>query len=317
MNKHNYSQFMKKYSAILLLLLFILLNSIITPNFFKMNNLNNIITQICPIILCGMGMTMVISTGGIDISVGSIMAVAGVLTAKLMTDIGLFGGLIVALIVSCLIGCFTGVMVGKLKLQAMVVTLGLMLGVRGVAQVLCGGRDIYFNRLGEVGDKLALWGTYKIGGVVPVQIIPIILSIVLVWIIIEKTILGRQIQAVGDSIKSSSLSGINTARTMMIVYGLSAVLAAFAGVFQAAKTSVAAGSSLGQLAELDAIAAVVIGGTPMSGGKARVMGTVIGALIMQMITLTCVMNNIPDQYAQVFKAIIIVFAVFIQREKAK
>ena len=81
--------------------------------------------------------------------------------------------------------------------------------------------------------------------------------------------------------------------------------------------SVAAGSSLGQLAELDAIAAVVIGGTPMSGGKAHVLGTVIGALIMQMITLTCVMNNIPDQYAQVFKALIIVFAVFIQREQSK
>ena len=98
---------------------------------------------------------------------------------------------------------------------------------------------------------------------------------------------------------------------------MSAAFAAMAGVFQAAKVQVAAGSSLGQLAELDAIAAVVIGGTSMSGGKAHVFGTVIGALIMQMITLTCVMNNIPDQYAQVIKAIIIVVAVFIQRERAK
>ena len=103
----------------------------------------------------------------------------------------------------------------------------------------------------------------------------------------------------------------------MIVYGLSSLLAAFAGVFQAARVTVAAGSSLGQLAELDAIAAVVIGGTPMVGGKAHVLGTIVGALIMQMITLTCVMNNIPDEYAQVLKAVIIVFAVFIQREQAK
>ena len=104
---------------------------------------------------------------------------------------------------------------------------------------------------------------------------------------------------------------------MMIVYGLSSVLAAIAGIFESARVTVAAGSSTGQLAELDAIAAVVIGGTPMSGGKPNVIGTVIGALIMQMITLTCVMNNIPDEYAQVLKAVIIVFAVYIQREQAK
>ena len=295
--KQDYLQFVKKYSAITLLLFFVLLNSLFTPNFFRIGNLNNVITQLCPTILCGMGMTLVISTGGIDISVGSVMALAGVLTARLMPETGLPAAVLAAVAVSVVVGCFTGIMVGKLRLQAMVITLGLMLGLRGVAQVLCGGRDIYF--------------------VIPVQIIPIVLSVAAVWVMIEKTVLGRQIQAVGDNLRSSSLAGINTARTLMIVYGLSTFFAAFAGIFQAAKVSVAAGSSLGQLAELDAIAAVVIGGTPMSGGKAHVLGTVVGALIMQMITLTCVMNNIPDQYAQVFKAAIIVFAVFIQREQAK
>ena len=225
--------------------------------------------------------------------------------------------MLLAIAASIFVGCIAGFFVGVLELQAMVITLGLMLGVRGVAQVLCDGRDIYFNKLGDVGKQLALWGTYKIGGVVPVQIIPILIFVIAVWVLVEKTVLGRQIQAVGDNIKSSALAGIHTSRVMMFVYGFSAFCAAFAGIFQAAKVSVAAGSSLGQLAELDAIAAVVIGGTPMSGGKAHVIGTVIGALIMQMITLTCVMNNIPDQYAQVFKALIIVFAVFIQREQAK
>ena len=215
------------------------------------------------------------------------------------------------------VGCINGFLIGKLKLQAMVITLGMQLTIRGLAQVVCDGRDIYFNKLGAVGEELALWGSYKIGGTIPVQIVPIVISVVCIWILAKKTVLGRQIQAVGDSIKSSTLAGINAARTMMIVYGLSSVLAAFAGVFQAARVTVAAGSSLGQLAELNAIAAVVIGGTPMSGGKPNVIGTVIGALIMQMITLTCVMNNIPDEYAQVLKAAIIVFAVYIQREQAK
>lgn len=315
--KNNGFEAVRKYSSITLLLIFILLNIFFTPNFFKINNLNNVITQICPVILCGMGMTLVISTGGIDISVGSVMALAGVLTARLMTQTGLPAAVVCALLASVLVGSLAGMMVGKLRLQAMVVTLGLMLGVRGAAQVLCGGRDIYLDKLGDVGKQLALWGSHKIGGAVPVQIVPIALSIAIVWVIAEKTVLGHQIQAVGDNMRSSALAGINTGRTMVIVYGMSAFFAAFAGIFQAAKVSVAAGSSLGQLAELDAIASVVIGGTPMSGGKARVLGTVVGALIMQMITLTCVMNNIPSQYAQVFKAVIIIFAVFIQREKLR
>lgn len=315
--KQDTMQLVKKYSAVTLLLFFIPVNSVFTLNFFRLSNLNNIITQICPTILCGMGMTLVISTGGIDISVGSMMALSGVLTAQMMSGAGLLPSVAAAVLVSVMIGCFTGFMVGKLRLQAMVITLGLQLGLRGVAQVLCGGRDIYFNKLGEVGQQLSLWGTYKIGGVIPIQIVPIVLSVVVVWIMVEKTVLGRQIEAVGDSLRSSILAGIHASVILMFVYGISAFFAAFAGVFQAAKVSVAAGSSLGQLAELDAIAAVVIGGTPMSGGKARVMGTVVGALMMQMITLTCVMNNIPDQIAQVFKAIIIVFAVFIQREQAK
>lgn len=307
----------KRYSALLLLALFILLNALITPNFFQLNTLNNTITQITPIILCGMGMTLVISTGGIDISVGSVMAVAGVTTAQLMPQIGVLPAILVAVLLSALVGCFTGIMVGKLRLQAMVITLGLMLGLRGAAQVLCGGRDIYFNKLGVWGAALGTLGTAKIGGILPVQIIPILLAVAFTWVLVQKTVLGRQIQAVGDNPFSSMLSGINTAKTMMIVYSLSASFAALAGILQSARVKVAAGSSLGQLAELDAIAAAVIGGTPMSGGKAHVLGTVIGALIMQVITLTCIMNNIPDPYAQVLKAAIIVFAVFIQRERLK
>lgn len=315
--KQDQMALVQKYAAIAMLLALIVFNSIFTNNFFAAGTLNNIITQCCPTILCSMGMTLVISTGGIDIGVGSVMALAGVMTARYMPMIGVIPALIVGVLASLLVGCINGFLIGKLKLQAMVITLGMQLAIRGLAQVICDGRDIYFNKLGAVGEELALWGSYKIAGIIPVQIVPIVISVVCIWILAKKTVLGRQIQAVGDSIKSSTLAGINAARTMMIVYGLSSVLAAFAGVFQAARVTVAAGSSLGQLAELNAIAAVVIGGTPMSGGKPNVIGTVIGALIMQMITLTCVMNNIPDEYAQVLKAAIIVFAVYIQREQAK
>ena len=304
------------YASLLFLAGLLLFNSIFTPNFFRLGTLQNSITQLCPTILCGMGMTLVISTGGIDISVGSLMALSGVIMAKCMERIGIFPGILLGIGFAVLIGMFTGIMVGKLKLQAMVITLGLMLGVRGAAQVLCDGRDIYFNTLGERGELLSDFGTLKFFKFIPVQLFPIFISVLFIWILIKKTTLGVQIQAVGDSIKSSNLVGIHTNRVFVFVYGLSGFFAAIAGIMQASKVSVAAGSSLGQLAELDAIAAVVIGGTPMSGGRARVLGTVLGAMIMQCITLTCVMNNIPDQYAQVVKAMIIVFAVYIQRERS-
>ena len=317
MTKQDRMALVQKYAAIAMLLALVVFNSLFTSNFFSAGTINNIITQCCPTILCAMGMTLVISTGGIDIGVGSVMALAAVMTAKYMPAMGVVPALIVAVLASLIIGCINGFLIGKLKLQAMVITLGMQLTIRGLAQVVCDGRDIYFNKLGATGEELALWGSAKIGGFIPVQIIPILIAVIGVWVIAKKTVLGRQIQSVGDSIKSSSLAGINAARTMMIVYGLSSVLAAFAGVFQAARVTVAAGSSMGQGAELNAIAAVVIGGTPMSGGKPNVIGTVIGAMIMQMITLTCVMNNIPDEYAQVLKACIIIFAVYIQREQAK
>ena len=314
--KQNKNSRFSDYASLVFLAGLLLFNSIFTPNFFRLGTLQNSITQLCPTILCGMGMTLVISTGGIDISVGSLMALSGVIMAKCMERIGIFPGILLGIGFAVLIGMFTGIMVGKLKLQAMVITLGLMLGVRGAAQVLCDGRDIYFNTLGERGELLSDFGTLKFFKFIPVQLFPIFISVLFIWILIKKTTLGVQIQAVGDSIKSSNLVGIHTNRVFVFVYGLSGFFAAIAGIMQSAKVSVAAGSSLGQLAELDAIAAVVIGGTPMSGGRARVLGTVLGAMIMQCITLTCVMNNIPDQYAQVVKAMIIVFAVYIQRERS-
>ena len=109
----------------------------------------------------------------------------------------------------------------------MVITLGMQLTMRGAAQVLCGGRDIYFNKLGAVGDQLALWGSYKIGGVIPVQIVPIVLAVAIVWVMAEKTVLGRQIQAVGDSIKSSSLAGSMTSPFLKFPTGVVTMISSF------------------------------------------------------------------------------------------
>lgn len=304
-----------KYSAPLFLLALVVFNVIFTSNFLQINTLNNIVTQSTITILISMGMTLVISTGGIDISVGSLMALTGVITASLMAEMNLLLAVVIGVLAAVALGIINGFLVGKMQLQAMVVTLGMMLTARGLAQVVTSGRDIYFNQLGQAGELLSTLGSYKIGGVVPIQIIPIIISVFIVWMIVEKTSLGRKIEATGDNLIASQMTGINAHLIMIIVYILSAMFAGFAGILEMSRVSVASGGALGQGAELDAIAAVAIGGTPLSGGKARVLGTVVGAIIMQLITLTAVMNNIPEEYAQILKAIILVLAVYVQRKK--
>lgn len=313
-NREDTFALLKRYSAFILLALMLLLNLFITPNFFQAGTLWNIITQTCTIILTGMGMTVVISTGGIDISVGAVMALSGVISAMLMETIGLVPAILAAVVFCSISGAVAGFMVGKLRVQAMVVTLALLMGVRGVAQLLNDGKIFYIN--GPHADSYKAIGTMKIAGVIPIQVIPIVIAIGVTWFILEKTILGRHIQAVGDNPRSATLAGISTAKTLMFVYIYSSIFASFAGVVASAKIGAADGNSLGLLAELDAIASVAVGGTSMSGGRAKVFGTVVGALIMQLINITVNMNNISYEYAQVLKAIIIVLAVYIQREKA-
>ncbi|MDD2957758.1 MAG: ABC transporter permease [Lachnospiraceae bacterium] len=305
---------LKHYSAFILLGVMLLLNLFITPNFFRVGTLWNIVTQTCTIILTGMGMTAVISTGGIDISVGAVMALAGIISAKLLDSVGLVPAILIAVLFCCVSGVIAGFMVGRLKVQAMVVTLALLIGVRGVAQLVNDAKIFYLT--GDRAEVYKKLGTAKIGGVIPIQVILIIAAVAVTWFILEKTMLGRHIQAVGDNSRSAMLAGISATKTLMFVYIYSAAFAAFAGIVATAKIGAADGNSLGLLAELDAIAAVAVGGTSMSGGRAKVFGTVVGALIMQLINITVNMNNITYEYAQVFKAIIIVFAVYIQRDKA-
>lgn len=313
MSKVDMMDTFKKYSAGILLVLILLVNLFVTPNFLSAGTLWNIITQSCTIILTGMGMTMVISTGGIDISVGAVMALAGIVSAKAL-NMGIVPAIILALLACMVSGLIAGFMVGKMRVQPMVVTLALMIGVRGVAQVLNDAKIFYLS--GDNAGIYKMLGSYKIFGVLPVQVIPIVLAVAAVYFITEKTILGRHIQAVGDNPNSAKLAGINTTITLMIVYISSAFLAGLAGVFATAKIGASDGNSLGLLAELDAIAAVAVGGTSMTGGRAKVFGSVVGALIMQLITISVNMNNIQYEYAQIMKAIIIILAVYIQRDKA-
>ncbi|MDR1133019.1 MAG: ABC transporter permease [Synergistaceae bacterium] len=301
----------RKYGALLVLIVMIAANAAITPNFLKAGTLWNIIIQSCTIILTGMGMTMVISSGGIDISVGSMMAVGSMAAAKLL-PLGLAPAILLSLALCLLMGAFTGFMIAKLRLQPMIMTLTMMMALRGGAQVMNNAMLLYIN-----DARFAMIGNYKISGALPLQTFVVLVAVLAVYFIMEKMSLGRYIQSVGDNPHSSRLAGINTVRTIIIVYMFSAFFAGVTGIIETSRLSAADGNAIGRLAEMDAIAAVAVGGTSMLGGRAHVLGTIVGALIMQLITISVNMNNIPFELAQVIKAAVIIVAVFLQREKAR
>jgi len=303
--------FIQKFGAVIVLVIILLINILVTPNFVSVGTLWNIIIQSCTILLTGMGMTMVISSGGIDISVGSMMAFGSMVTAKLL-PLGIGPAIVCSLLLCLVLGAFTGFMVAKLKIQPMIMTLIMMMAMRGITQVMNDGMLLYIK-----DDRFALLGTYKIGTQLPVQFFIILFVVLFVYFIMEKMSFGRYVQSIGDNPASARLAGISIVGTVIVVYMFSAFFSGIAGIIETSRLSAADGNAIGRLAELDAIAAVAVGGTSMRGGRARIWGTIVGALIMLLITISVNMNNIPFEMAQVIKAAVIIIAVFLQREKAR
>jgi ribose/xylose/arabinose/galactoside ABC-type transport system permease subunit len=284
------------YGALAALVLLVVANSVFTPNFFDFNNFRNILLQVSPTVLVAVGMTLVIATGGIDLSVGSVMAIASAVAA---TSLG-YGA-----------GAFNGALITGFRIQPIIVTLALLISGRGVAQVLSnGGQLIPFSNA-----SFEYLGTGKVVGV-PVQVLVMALVVGLAVFVMRATPFGRYVAAVGGNEAASRLAGIRVHRTKLIVYTLSGLLAGLAGLIETARLGASDAQKVGLNIELDAIAATVVGGTPLTGGRATVLGTLVGALIMQVITTGFVMNGISYAWSLVIKAAIIVVAVYIQRPKA-
>ena len=298
------------YGALAALVLLVVANSVFTPNFFDFNNFRNILLQVSPTVLVAVGMTLVIATGGIDLSVGSVMAIASAVAA---TSLGYGAGVAVvfALVAAALAGAFNGALITGFRIQPIIVTLALLISGRGVAQVLSnGGQLIPFSNA-----SFEYLGTGKVVGV-PVQVLVMALVVGLAVFVMRATPFGRYVAAVGGNEAASRLAGIRVHRTKLIVYTLSGLLAGLAGLIETARLGASDAQKVGLNIELDAIAATVVGGTPLTGGRATVLGTLVGALIMQVITTGFVMNGISYAWSLVIKAAIIVVAVYIQRPKA-
>lgn len=311
-DRQTVEEMIRRYGALAVLVLLIAGNCLFTPNFLHINTLWNILLQAFSTIVISMGMTVVIATGGIDISVGSTMALSSIVFAKLLivNESNFWISLSLALLAALMFGLFNGVLIGVFKFQPIVAPLILMISGRGIAQQFNNGVVISFY-----GNHYAELGTYRIGGVLPIQVVVIALVLAGTLFLVKKTVFGRFIQAVGDNEKASGLMGINTAAVLIGSYVMCALLAGGAAVLETLRVCSADPNNIGNSIELDCIAAVAIGGTSMSGGKAVVVGTLIGALVMQVITTMMNMNNIFYAYALVVKSAIIVVALYLQREK--
>lgn len=303
---------LQRYGALIVLVLMVVLNGFITPNFLALGTLWNVLIQAFPVILMALGMTMVIATGGIDISVGSTMAISSIILAKLSIHLEwpFIPSLMVALLAAAAFGLFNGVLVGVFNLQPIISTLILMVSGRGIAQLVNDGVVISFY-----GNRYTDMGVYRIGGVLPVQVVMIVIAVAMVYFVVNRTSFGCYLQAVGDNGKTARLTGIRTSMILICVYLLCALLAGFAASFETLRLCSADPNNIGNNIELDCVAAVAVGGTSMSGGKAHVIGTLIGALVMQLVTTMVNMNNIPYAWSLIVKAAIIVIALYLQHRR--
>jgi len=297
----------KRFALPLVIIALVVLNAAVTNNFLSTNTMWNILLHVSTTTLVAIGMTLVIATGGIDLSVGAVMALSAVFCTFLL-DYPVVVILAGTMLFCALFGLLNGVVISYIGVQPIIATLALMIAGRGIAQVITDGYLVTFTHPAfEALGKGKLWS-------IPAPVIIMFLVAVLVYIAVRFMTFGRYVEAVGDNEQAANLAGINVKKIKVAVYILSAVFASLAGMIETARLAAADATRIGELIEMDAIAAVVVGGTLMTGGKPRIWGTVLGAVLMGLITATFNMNNIPYSYSLVIKAVIIVAAIYFQRE---
>ena len=307
-----------RYGAAIALAILLVINICITRNFLSLNTLWLVVRQATPILFMTIGMTIVISAGGIDISTGSVMAFAGFIVAKAITNGYNFWLFCIISIAACgCIGAFTGFLIGRFKVQPVILTLVMQIVMRGITVMLAKSTVFPLDRK-TLYPEVNLLGVYRFPGSarVPIQLVFFIAIIIVGVILVQKTVLGKRVEAIGGNERAARLSGVNTMRIILIVYILSAVFAAMCGILTMCRNAALDPNELGTSYEMDAIAAVAVGGTSMKGGKAFVIGSIMGCIIMTLVGSTVNMNGLPYAVANIIKAAIIIIALAIQREKS-
>lgn len=299
--------------SLIALLLLIVVVSTLSPNFFTLNNIFNILQQTSVNAIMAVGMTLVILTSGIDLSVGSLLALTGAVAASMVgADVNALVAVVGALALGAAIGGVTGVIIAKGKVQAFIATLVMMLLLRGVTRVYTDGSTINTG-FSDNADLFSWFGIGRPFGI-PTPIWLMMIVFLSAWYVLHHTRLGRYIYALGGNEAATRLSGISVDKIKIIVYALCGLLAALASVIEVARLS-SAQPMAGNGYELDAIAAVVLGGTSLAGGKGRIMGTLIGALILGFLNNALNLLGISSNYQMIVKAVVILLAVLVDNKK--
>ncbi|HAF5938213.1 ribose ABC transporter permease [Salmonella enterica subsp. enterica serovar Paratyphi A] len=300
--------------SLIALLVLIAIVSTLSPNFFTVNNLFNILQQTSVNAIMAVGMTLVILTSGIDLSVGSLLALTGAVAASIVgVEVNALVAVAAALALGAAIGAVTGVIVAKGRVQAFIATLVMMmLLLRGVTMVYTDGSPVNTG----FTDNADLFGWFGIGRPLGVPTPVWIMAIVFIaaWYMLHHTRLGRYIYALGGNEAATRLSGISVSKVKIIVYSLCGLTASLAGIIEVARLS-SAQPTAGTGYELDAIAAVVLGGTSLAGGKGRIVGTLIGALILGFLNNGLNLLGVSSYYQMIVKAVVILLAVLVDNKK--
>lgn len=317
-NHIDYRNFLARYATLITLLALVLFNIAFTKHFVSLQTLYVNLTQVATIVIVGVGMTLVIAAGGIDLSVGSLMAISGAIapliflgTAVHIGEIHLAVavGMIVAVLAAGAFGWFNGWLITRFRIQPIIATLVLFIAGRGIAQVSTNGNLQPFKLAQFQWIGLGRWFG------VPVQAAIMLVLVALAAWGLRRSLFGRQILAIGGNEKAARLAGVPVATVKRLVYCISGLCSGVAGLVVIAINSSSDANLVGLGMELDAIAAVAVGGTLLSGGRATVTGTLIGALIIQLVRYSLLANGISDDVAKLVKAALIVGAVWLQRSE--
>ncbi len=306
----------KKYNLVILLAIFIVISAILSPNFLTLGNFFNLLLQASIPGIVAIGMTLVILLGGIDLSVGSVLAFSGMMTSIIVERMGgdtpaIIVGCAVGLAIGAAMGLVTGVLIAKFGLPDFIASLAMMEIARGAALLTTSGNPVF----GLSKKFHVLGGGFVFGKVAISGIFWIILTIAFV-LILKYTVFGRSLFAIGGNREAAMLSGIKTKKNYVMTYMISGLLAGFAGILTASWMSTGQPTA-GDGYELDAIAASVIGGASLSGGIGSVAGTFGGVFLLRIITNIFNLVGLPSYYQRIAKGVIIVFALLLNRFVAK
>lgn len=291
-------------AAVVIYLAFGLLN----PRFLGLNNLRDVAVAACVNALIGLGMTFVIITAGIDLSVGSIASLTGIISAQLMVSYHLPSALalVVGLAVGFACGLVNGVLVALVRLPPFIATLGTMSVYQGLAYVVTNGLPVY----NVPNDFVIILNGYIAG--IPTSVLVVVIASVLCWFLLRRTVFGQNVIATGGSEETAWLSGVRVNRVKILVYGIAGLLSGLGGLIVVARIS-AAQTDAGAPYQMTAIASAVIGGANLMGGEGRIGGTLIGALILGALTNGLVLLNVPSFYEQIVTGLVVIIAVAVDQ----